>query len=157
MPVSFSMNARKILLIGDVSEAFVDYTHAESFAHSRIRFAEGPVTLPPFLVRWLLCGVESFPCMEDRVSTPSDALRYRPLLPVPVRWAGLTIFRRSWRNWLVLTVLSLLVIICRMASDRPTSLGKRLAWMLVTILLGPIVLLAYLVTRKTKRRAIKAA
>ncbi len=43
-----------------------------------------------------------------------------------------------------LVVLSLAFVMLRLALEQPASPGRRLAWVLVTILLGPFGLLAYL-------------
>ena len=143
---------------GDVSDELVAYTHAASLAHSTSFFAqyEG-AKLSPFVVDTLLWGLESFPCQDGDISTQADLVRYRPLLPPTAIWAGLTVLRHVWPVWILLTVLSLAYLIWRIALGQPASLGQRLIWVLVTILLGPFGLLAYLLTRRKKRRAAKVA
>jgi choloylglycine hydrolase len=143
---------------GDISDELVAYTHAASFAHSTSFFSqyEG-VSMSPFIIDTLLWGLESFPCQEGDISTQAGLVRYRPLLPPTVSWAGLTILNRVGPVWILLTVLSLALLIRRMFVDQPLSLGQRLAWVLFTILLGPCALLAYLLIRRKKRRMAGAA
>jgi len=143
---------------GDISDKFVAYSHAASFAHSTSFFSqyEG-ANMSPFIVDTLLWGLESFPCQDGGLSTQADLVRYRPLLPPSVSWAGLTILHRVGPTWILLTVLSLAFLIWRMALDQPASLGQRTVWVLLTILLGPYALLAYLLTRRKKRHVAKAA
>ena len=145
-------------LSGNVSDRFIAYTHAASFAHSTSFFSqyEG-ANMSPFIVDTLLWGLESSPCQDGDISTQADLVRYRPL-PLPtVTWAGLTILHRVGPFWIPLVVLSLAYLVWRMQLGQPTSLGKRLVWMLLTILLGPFGLLAYLLTRRKKRRVAKEA
>ena len=141
---------------GDVSDGLVTYTHAASFAHSTSFFSqyEG-AQMSPFIVDTLLWGLESFPCQGGDISTQADMVRYRPLFPPTVSWAGLTILHRVRPIWILLIVLSLALLIWRMQLDQPVSLGKRLFWVLLTILLGPFGLLAYLLTRQKKRHVAK--
>jgi hypothetical protein len=60
-----------------------------------------------------------------------------------------------WPIWIALVVPSLALLIWRMAVGQPASPGQRLAWVLVTILLGPFGLLAYLLTRRKVRREVR--
>jgi hypothetical protein len=143
---------------GDISDDLVAYTHAASFAHSTGFFSqyEG-ANMSPFIVDTLLWGLESFPCQDGDISTQADLMPYRPLLPPTVVWAGLTILHRVGPFWIPLAVLSLAFLVCRMQLGQPVSLGKRLFWGLLTILLGPFGLLAYLFSRRKKRRVAKNA
>ncbi len=140
---------------GNVSGAFMDYTHEASLAHSMVFFTqyEG-FSMPPILVDTLLWGLESFPCQGGDISTQADLVRYRPLLPPTVGWAGLTIVHRVGPFWIPLVVLSLAYVIWRMASGHPSSLGRRLAWVLATLILGPFGLLAYVLTQRKKRQVV---
>ena len=113
--------------------------------------------MSPFIVDTLLWGLESFSCQDGDISTQADLVRYRPLLPPTVTWAGLTILHRVGPFWIPLVVLSLAYLIWRMQLGQPASLGKRLVWVLLAILLGPFGLLAYLFTRRKKRRVAKEA
>lgn len=143
-------------LSGDVSDELATYSHEVSLNHSLSFFTqyEG-MSLPPFLVDALLRGMESFSCVDGDVSTQPDLTLYRPLLPPTVIWAGLTVLHRVWPFWIPLVVLSLAFVIWRMALVQPASLGRRLAWALVTIILGPFGLLAYLLTQRKKRQGMK--
>jgi penicillin V acylase-like amidase (Ntn superfamily) len=145
-------------LSGDVSDELTAYTHEVSLNHSLSFFTqyEG-MSLPPFLVNALVRGMESFPCVHGDVSTQPDLTLYRPLLPPPVIWGGLVLLDHLWPIWIPLVVLSLAFVIWRMAVGQPASPGRQLAWVLVTILLGPFGLLAYLMTRRKKNRMAKAA
>ena len=113
--------------------------------------------MSPFIVDTLLWGLESFPCQGGDTSSQADLVRYRPLLPPTVSWASMTILHRVGPFWILLVVLSLACLVWRMQSGQPASLGKRLVWVLLTILLGPLGLLAYLFARRKKRRVAKGA
>jgi hypothetical protein len=143
---------------GDIRDDLVAYTHAASFAHSTSFFSqyEG-VNMSPFIVDTLLWGLESFPCQGRDTSSQADLVRYRPLLPPTVSWASMTILHRVGPFWILLVVLSLACLVWRMRSGQPASLGKRLVWILLAILLGPLGLLAYLFARRKKRRVAKGA
>jgi hypothetical protein len=110
------------------------------------------MSMSPLLVDTLLWGLESFPCRDGDLATQADLVRYRPLLPPTATWAGLMLLHRVGLFWIPLVVLSLAVVIWRMASSQPTSLGKRLVWVLVTMGLGPLGLLAYLLVQRKKYR-----
>jgi penicillin V acylase-like amidase (Ntn superfamily) len=140
---------------GDIHDELVDYTHGASYAHSTIFFTqyEG-FTQPPFLVDTLLWGLESSPCQADDASTQADLVRYHPLLPPTVTWAGLSILHRVGPFWVPLVGLSLAIVIWRMALGHPSTLGRRLAWALATIILGPIGLLAYVFAQRKKRHGV---
>lgn len=143
---------------GDISGKLVTYTHADSLAHSTRFFTEYEgISMSPLLVDTLLWGLESFPCQDGDHSTQADLVRYRPLLPPTVTWAGLMLLHRVGPFWIPLVVLSLAVVIWRMASSQPTSLGERLIWVLVTIFLGPLGLLAYLLIRRKKHQIGKVS
>jgi len=143
---------------GDIRDAPVAYTHAVGFAHSTSFFSQYKgANMSPFIVDTLLWGLESFPCQDGDISTQADLVRYRPLLPPTVSWAGLTILHRVGPFWIPLVVLSLAYLVWRMQLGQPASLGKRLVWVLLTILLGPFGLLAYLLSRRKKRRMAKMA
>jgi penicillin V acylase-like amidase (Ntn superfamily) len=133
---------------GDIRSKLVAYTHADSFAHSTRFFTEyGGMSTSPLLVDTLLWGLESFPCQDGDLSTQTDLVRYRPLLPPTATWAGLMLLHRVGPFWIPLVMLSLAVVTWRMASDQPLPLSKRLAWMLTTIVLGPFGLLTYLLVQ----------
>jgi pilus assembly protein TadC len=78
------------------------------------------------------------------------------LLPPPVLWAGLAIFYWVWPVWVPLTLLSLAYVAWRMARGAPGSWIKRLAWMLVVLLLGPFGFLAYVLAQRRRRRTAEA-
>ena len=138
---------------GDISGKLVTHTHADSFAYSTRFFTEYEgMSMSPLLVDTLLWGLESFPCRDGDLATQADLVRYRPLLPPTATWAGLMLLHRVGLFWIPLVVLSLAVVIWRMASSQPTSLGKRLVWVLVTMGLGPLGLLAYLLVQRKKYR-----
>jgi hypothetical protein len=105
----------------------------------------------------LLWGLESFPCRDDDLSTQTDLVRYRPLLPPTATWAGLMLLHRVGPFWIPLVALSLAVIIWRIASDQPSPLGRRLVWVLSTVVLGPLGLLAYLLVQRKKHQKVKAS
>lgn len=145
-------------LSGDVSDEPTAYTHEVSLNHTLSFFTqyEG-MGLSPFFVNALVRGVESFRCVDGDVSTQPDLTLYRPLLPVPMMWGGLALLDQLWPVWISLVVLSLAFVIWRMQVDQPASPGRRLAWVLATILLGLFGVLAYLLTRRKKRRVAKEA
>lgn len=140
---------------GDVGDEFNSYSHTASFAHSTSFFSkyEG-MNMSPILVDTLLWGVESFPCQDGEISVQADLVRFRPLIPPTVNWAGLTVLHRVGPFWIPLVVLSLAYVVWRMASGQPTSPSKRLAWAFITILLGPFGLLVYLLAQRKKRRTV---
>ena len=144
-------------LSGDVSDDFVAYTHQASFTHTRNFFSQYQgVSVPPLLADTLLWGLESFPCQDGDISTQADLVLYHPLIPPTVGWAGLMILHRVGPFWILLVVLSLAFVIWRMATGYPSSTSKRLVWVLVTIILGPFGLLAYLLSQRKKHRIAKA-
>jgi penicillin V acylase-like amidase (Ntn superfamily) len=142
---------------GNFSNKFIDYTHAASFAHSKIFFTqyEGN-TMSPLLVDTLLWGLESFPCQGDNISSQGDLVRYRPLLPQTGNWAGRMALHRVVPFWILLVGLSLAGLVWCMSSGYPSSTGQRLVWVLVTIILGPFGFLAYLLSRRKKHRIATA-
>jgi hypothetical protein len=144
-------------LSGDISDELTACTHEVILNHSLDLFSqyEG-MSLPPLLVSALVRGMESFPCVDGDVSALPDLTLYRPLLPPPVVFGGLLLWD-YWPIWILLVVLSLAFVIWRMAVGQPASPGRRLAWVLVTILLGPFGLLIYLMTRRRKDRMAKGA
>ena len=103
----------------------------------------------------LLWGLESSPCQAGDASTQAELVSYRPLLPPTVTWAGLTILHRVGPFWVPLVGLSLAIVIWRMALGHPSTPGRRLAWALATIILGPIGLLAYLLSQRKSRQLVK--
>jgi hypothetical protein len=109
------------------------------------------MTLTPLLVDTLLWGLESFPCQEGLVSSQADLVRYHPLLPPTVTWAGLMLWHRVGPFWIPLVLLSLAFVIWRMALGQPASPCRRLLWALATLLLGPFGLLAYLLVQRRQR------
>ena len=142
-------------LSGDVSDSLVAYSHRASLAHSMVFFSqyEG-YTMSPLLVDTLLWGLESFRCQDGALPTPANLVHYRPVLPPTVTWAGLAILHRVGPFWIPLMVASLAFLIWRMRLDQKASLSKRLAWALVTLVLGPLGLLAYVLARRRKHRAV---
>jgi penicillin V acylase-like amidase (Ntn superfamily) len=143
---------------GDISDDLVAYSHSASLAHGIIFFTqyEG-FSMSPFLVDTLLRGVESFPCQEGEISSMMDLERYHPLIPPTIIWAGLTVLHRLWPVWTLLLGLSLACLLWLVAADKQITMSKRLLWVLVTVGLGPLGLLIYLVARQRRRRAVKAA
>jgi len=143
-------------LSGDVSDSFVAYSHRASFTHSMVFFSqyEG-YTMSPLLVDTLLWGLESFSCQDGGSPTQADLVRYRPLLPPTVAWAGLTLLHRVGPFWIPLMVCSLAFLVWRMRLDRSASLGKRPVWALVTLVLGPLGLLAYVLARRRRHQAVR--
>ena len=113
--------------------------------------------MSPFLVDTLLRGVESFPCQEGEILSTMDLERYHPLIPPTIMWASLTALHRYWPVWALLLGLSLAFLLWLMAADRQITMSRRLLWILVTVVVGPLGLLIYLVARQRRRRAMKAA
>jgi hypothetical protein len=143
---------------GDISDDLVAYSHALGYAHGIIFFTqyEG-FSMSPFLVDTLLRGMESFPCQEGEISAAMDLERYHPLIPPTIIWAGLTVMHRLWPVWALLLGFSLACLLWLVAADKQITMSKRLLWVLVTVVLGPVGLLVYLVTRQRRRRTVKAA
>lgn len=143
---------------GDISEKLTAYTHADSLAHSTRFFTEYEgMSMSPLLVDTLLWGLESFPCRDDDLSTQTDLVRYRPLLPPTATWAGLMLLHRVGPFWIPLMLLSLVVVIWRMMLGQPLPLSRRLAWALATVVLGPLGLLAYLLIQRKKHQAAEVS
>jgi len=142
-------------LSGDVSDSLVAYSHKASFAHSIVFFTqyEG-YTMSPLLVDTLLWGLESFSCQDGGLPTQANLVRYRRVLPPAAAWAGLTILHRVGPFWVPLLVLSLACLVWRMRLELPAFWGKQLVWVLVTLVLGPLGLLAYVLARWRKHRAV---
>jgi hypothetical protein len=69
-----------------------------------------------------------------------------------VGWAGLTFLHRVAPFWIPLVALSLGVVVWRMRLALPSSVGTRLIWGLLTIVLGPIGLLAYVLSHRKIRQ-----
>jgi len=148
-------------LSGDVSDAFAPYSHRAGVEHTlgflnrytRVEYSRLEIEV-------LLRGLTSFPCRKDGAVGQAGALpaledgnlRLSPL----VRWAGLAIFHWVWPAWILLAALSLIYLVWQMARVGTPSWGKRLAWIVVVILFGPLGLLAYLVIYRRRRRAAEA-
>lgn len=139
---------------GDISDDIVDYSHAAGYAHASIFFTqyEG-FSMSPLLVDTLVRGVESFNCQEGRATADMDLERYHPLIPPTILWAALTVLLRYWPVWGILLGLSLAYLAMRLAADAQLTKSSRLLWVLITVLLGPLGLLLYLITRRHRRRA----
>jgi penicillin V acylase-like amidase (Ntn superfamily) len=141
---------------GDVTDEFVAYTHEASLAHTGSFFAQYQgMSLSPFLVDTLLWGLESSPCREGDNPDQHGELTYRPLLPPTVGWAGLTLLHRAAPFWILLVALSLALVVWRMRLAPPSSTGTRLGWALLTVALGPIGLLAYVLSHRKGPRVAK--
>jgi hypothetical protein len=108
--------------------------------------------MSPILVDTLLWGLESFSCQGDDASFRMGQKSYHPLIPVTVRWAGLTLWHRVGPFWIPLLLLSLAYIAWRMSVGQLTSYGKRIFWLLLTTLLGPFGLIAYLLKQRNKHQ-----
>ncbi len=131
---------------GDISDDLVAYNHAVSFQHSNSFFnAYENMSMSPILIDTLLWGVESFPCLSGERAFQEGLVLHGPLIPPTIQWAGMTVLHRVGPVWILLTALSLAFLFWRMAADKAISVRGCLPWVLVTIVLGPIGLLAYLV------------
>ena len=140
---------------GDISDRFQVYSHDVSLAHTLGFFEQYQrLDYPPFLIDILLGGLERFPCAEDRVASGEDLAAIventEPLLPTQVRWAVRWALAKAWPVWLPLTILSLAFVVWQQAARQELA-GRGLVWVLVTILLGPLGLLAYLVAHRKRR------
>jgi len=142
---------------GDISDDLVDYSHAVSYAHGIIFFTqyEG-FSMPPLLVDTLLRGVESFPCQEGEIISAMDLERYHPLISPTVTWAGLAIVYRLCPFWVLLLGFSLALLYWLLSADKQITMRKRLLWVTMTVVLGPVGLLIYLVIRQRRRREVNA-
>ena len=136
----------------DVSQAMVVYNHQASFSHMK-RFFEGyaGANLAPFYIETLLRGLESFSCQEDAVSASMDLERYRPFIPPRIGWGGVTMLYKVWPVWILLTVLSLAIVLKRIALKPLSKRRKRITWVLITALCGPFGLLAFLAFERSAR------
>jgi len=139
-------------LTGDISNKFIPYTHSASFTYTTDFFKQFQRVMSPIMIDTLLWGLESFPCQDGDISTQTDLALYRPLIPPTMKWAGLMILHRVVPFWIPLVVLSLAYVVWLMAIGQPSSSGKRLTWALVTLILGPLGLLAYLLSHQKKRQ-----
>ena len=143
---------------GDIGDQLVAYSHAAGFAHAVIFFTqyEG-FSMSPFLVDTLLTGLESFPCQEDRTPAAMDLQRYSLIMPPTVVWAGRTLLHRLLPGWAALVGVSLVCLLWLMRTDKPTATGRPLRWILMTLILGPVGLLAYVITHRKRRQGLQAA
>jgi penicillin V acylase-like amidase (Ntn superfamily) len=146
---------------GDISDDLVVYSHAVSYNHT-IRFVEQyeRLDLPPLLVEALLRGLEGFPCKEGDASAQPDSINLEycdPFLSPRVTWIGLTIALNAWPFWLPLTLLSLAYVIWRMTRGESTIWRKRLVWILMVALFGPLGLLIYLIVYRKRDRFSETA
>jgi penicillin V acylase-like amidase (Ntn superfamily) len=143
---------------GDVSDEFAPYSHRAGVEHT-LGFLDRytRVQYSPLEIEILLRGMSSFPCRKGapigQSGAPSTLEDGDLLLPPHVLWAGLAALHWVWPVWVVLTALSLAYLIWRMARGEPASWGRRLAWIVVVLLLGPFGLLAFLIARRRRRRA----
>jgi hypothetical protein len=140
---------------GDISDNFLVYSHDVSLAHTLGFFEQYQrLDYPPFLIDILLGGLERFPCVEDRVTGGEDMVSIledtEPLLPTQVRWASRWALAKVWPAWVLITILSLVIVIWQQAGRKALA-GRGLVWVLVTILLGPVGLLIYLVAYRKRR------
>ena len=148
-------------LSGDISDEFAPYSHRAGVEHT-LGFLDEYTRLeyPPLVVEVLLRGMASFPCRKDapigQAGAPPALEEGSLLLPPPVLWAGLAVFYWVWPVWVLLTLLSLAYVIWRMARGEPAPWGRRLAWIVVVVLLGPFGLLVYLLAYRRRRRTPEA-
>ncbi len=137
---------------GDISDELITYTHAAGFSYTTSFFEQfGGMDMSPILVDTLLWGLDSFSCQDDGLPIQAGLVTYHPLVPVTVSWAGLMLWHRVGLYWILLVVLSLAYVIWRMVVRSPISSRKRLFWLLVTTLLGPFGLLAFVLTQRKKQ------
>jgi hypothetical protein len=142
---------------GDVSGEFELYNHKASLAHT-VNFMEEYERLdyPTVLLEVLLRGLEGFPCMEEEVEEGSISHLfqedYDPLLPMRVTWAARALVLNIWPYWVALTLLGLVYVIWRVMWNEPKSPAKRLIWILVLLILGPIGLLIFILVDRKRFR-----
>ena len=141
---------------GEINGDLVEYSHEMVLDHSLSVVTNlWQVDVSALYAETILSGFESFACMEDNAAALATPALYvenhPPLLPPLVTWAGWMVFNRLWRAWVVLTLLSLVLVIWRLARDQVKTRAAWLAWVLAVILLGPFGLLACLLVRCRRR------
>jgi hypothetical protein len=136
---------------GDISHSLVEYSHEMALDHSVSAATQvSREDVPPWYVETILIGTESYACMEANADAMADPGLYvhnhPPLLPPLVVWGGLMAVRHLWPVWLGLCVVSLVILLRRLTPGM-----ARAAWILVTIMLGPIGLLVFLMINRRSR------
>lgn len=144
---------------GDVSDDLETYSHDVNYDHM-ISFVDQyeRLDLHPLLIKALLYGAEGFACKEgDEValSNPDQYLQENDLLlPPRVTWIGLTVIRLAWPVWVPLVILSLVYVVWQVRSNQMMTKGRRIGWVLVVAIFGPIGLLFYLLVYSKRNRAM---
>jgi len=136
----------------DVSDRLTPYSHPASLRQS-LNFVQqfDSVGFSPLMVDALLRGMESFACREGDPAVQSPGPLYveaQTLLPPTVQWAVRMVACRVGPGWLALAALSLAFVLWRLSREEPLARQKWWAWAIVVALLGPLGLLAYLVSRR---------
>ena len=142
---------------GDISGDLVEYSQEMARDHAvSVATNLWQVDVSTLYVETILGGFESYPCMEDDATAMEAPAEYveshPPLLPPLVTWVALMVVNRFWPVWVLLTLLSLILVIWQLVQSQGMTLGARLVWILVVVLLGPFGLLAYWLSHR-KRRA----
>lgn len=136
---------------GDISHSLVEYSHEMALDHAVSAATQiSQADVSPLHVETILTGTESYACMEANADAMTDPGLYvqnhPPLLPPLLVWGGLMVVRHLWPVWLGLCVVSLVILLRRLTPGR-----ARAAWILVTIMLGPIGLLVFLMVNRRSR------
>ena len=113
--------------------------------------------MPPFLVDTLLRGMESFTCQEGEIPSEMNVESYKPLIPPTITWALLTALLRYWPIGLILLAISLAGLLWLLSIEKRMTISKRLLWVLLTVVLGPVGLLIFVIVRQRRRQLLKGA
>ena len=136
---------------GDISDDLPQYSHGANLDHVFASLEEFDIDIPPVLVRALVWGAESFPCMEG-----ADVFPYPggdSLLPPILIWPGLNVLKRVLLIWAPLALGSLAFLVWDLTQSTQASWGMRLVWGLVVALTGPLGLVAYVLAYRTRHGA----
>jgi penicillin V acylase-like amidase (Ntn superfamily) len=129
-------------LSGDISDRMPEYSHRANLDHTFESLQVFGVDIPSPLVRALVWGVERSPCMQDAGVLPYGGGAGVPLPPVLV-WPGLHLLEWWYSIWIPLVMVSLAILIWDLARGTQLSWGKRAAWGLGIVFLGPVGLPIY--------------
>ncbi len=138
-------------LSGDISDQLPVYSHGANLDHVFASLEAFDIDLPQILVRALVRGMESSPCMET-----ADALPYpgggKSLLPPIFIWLALDVLQRLLLIWIPLVLGSLAFLTWDLTSGTQASWSTRALWGFVVVVLGPFGLLVYLLSYRKRWR-----
>jgi penicillin V acylase-like amidase (Ntn superfamily) len=145
---------------GDISGELMEYSREMALDHGiAVATNMWQMDVSALYVETILGGFESFPCMEDNfaaLEAPTQYVENHPvLLPPAVTWAALMVVHRLWPVWVLLTLLSLGIVIWQLVRGPEIIRGSWAVWILVVVLLGPLGLLVYWLSKRSKYGRIR--